>query len=433
MEFTVAAGAGLRANAAPVKARYQRFELKLTTGQLDESERESVERAMEQARPSTSTGTSTSGSTSSRSSGTTTTTTTTTTSSASATPSTHQHHHARGMTQALAELEMLQRAESLEPQQGAADPAAAMYSEGMAHARARLRSDSVVTEELDRWWNVAVGSLEAAGGAAGEAVLEKADYVAISRLLFKALMPIWDAAAAQRSAEEDWSAEAGGSQNYIERRSFLASLTLILTPTLTLTLTRTPTPTPAPTPALAFTLTLALALTRSFLDSLFQLADVWAEGPTPNEYANFLAGLFGAVTLPVTLLATGQCRLWRAEGAIAYGVEASGPQLAAEAAEVVEEAAAKAAAKASAKAAQAKARAKKMAAAKVSGPSHYSLRTTHYYSLRTHYYSLRTSYYYSRRRHRARLASSAAWWGGAPGGTVTRSVETPRGTRCRSQ
>ena len=46
-------------------------------------------------------------------------------------------------------------------------------------------------------------SLEVAGGATagGEAVLDRADYVAISRLLFKALMPIWDAAAAQRSAE----------------------------------------------------------------------------------------------------------------------------------------------------------------------------------------------------------------------------------------
>ena len=42
-------GAGLRANAAPVKARYQRFELKLASGQLDDSQRESHERAMEQA------------------------------------------------------------------------------------------------------------------------------------------------------------------------------------------------------------------------------------------------------------------------------------------------------------------------------------------------------------------------------------------------
>ena len=63
------------------------------------------------------------------------------------------------MTQALAELEMLdsastmQRAESLEQQQRATDPAAAMYSDGMAHARARLRNDPVVTEELHRWWS----------------------------------------------------------------------------------------------------------------------------------------------------------------------------------------------------------------------------------------------------------------------------------------
>ena len=90
-------------------------------------------------------------------------------------------------------------------------------------------------------WNAVADSLEVAGGATagGEAVLDRADYVAISRLLFKALMPIWDAAAAQRSAEEDWGADAGGSQNYIER--------------------------------------------RSFLDSLFQLADVWAEGATAED------------------------------------------------------------------------------------------------------------------------------------------------------
>ena len=51
-------------------------------------------------------------------------------------------------------------------------------------------------------WNAVADSLEATGGATagGEAVLDRAEYVAISRLLFKALMPIWDAAAAQRSA-----------------------------------------------------------------------------------------------------------------------------------------------------------------------------------------------------------------------------------------
>ena len=43
-------GAGLRSNAAPVRARYQGLQLQLDAGQLDDSQRESHARAMEQAR-----------------------------------------------------------------------------------------------------------------------------------------------------------------------------------------------------------------------------------------------------------------------------------------------------------------------------------------------------------------------------------------------
>ena len=70
------------------------------------------------------------------------------------------------------------------------------YAEGVAHARARLRNAPPVTAELDRWWHAAAASLELAGGGAepamadGEVVLDQAAYVAISRRLFKAPMPI---------------------------------------------------------------------------------------------------------------------------------------------------------------------------------------------------------------------------------------------------
>ena len=70
------------------------------------------------------------------------------------------------------------------------------YAEGVAHARARLRSAPQVAEELDRWWHAAAASLELAGGGAepemagGEVVLDQVAYAAISRRLFKALMPI---------------------------------------------------------------------------------------------------------------------------------------------------------------------------------------------------------------------------------------------------
>ena len=103
---------------------------------------------------------------------------------------------------ARAKLEQLERVQRAVPQGGTAGgatehAAAAMYADGMAHARARLRNAPPVAEELDRWWHAAAASLELAGGggaepekAGSEVALDKAEYTAISRRLFKALMPI---------------------------------------------------------------------------------------------------------------------------------------------------------------------------------------------------------------------------------------------------
>ena len=111
MERDQRQGAGLRANAAPVKARYQRFELKLASGQLDDSQRE---RAISSRQG------------------------------------------------ALAELEALDRVSKEQRQGDAAGRdgesegmanAAVMYSEGWWLERGRVRNDPVVTEELDRWWS----------------------------------------------------------------------------------------------------------------------------------------------------------------------------------------------------------------------------------------------------------------------------------------
>ena len=86
-------------------------------------------------------------------------------------------------------------------------------------------------------------------------------------------MPIWDGEAAQRSAEEEWGAEEGAAEGGELSQKLLGR--------------------------------------RPFLDALFQLADVWAEGGTADDYARFLTGLYSRVTLTVTLSAAGLRRLWR--------------------------------------------------------------------------------------------------------------------------
>ena len=56
-----------------------------------------------------------------------------------------------------------------------------------------------------------------------QATIGKPEYVRIGRCLFKAMMPTWDEAQAQQSAEDDWEQDAKGKPT-IDRRGFGESM-----------------------------------------------------------------------------------------------------------------------------------------------------------------------------------------------------------------
>ena len=134
-----------------------------------------------------------------------------------------------------------------------------MYGTFKLGTRAKLRTNPLIIAAIDAWWEVVLASLQAQGQLGAEvtatdrlqATVDKAEYVRIGRCLFKALMPVWDEADAQLSAEDDWEQDAKG-ESTIDR--------------------------------------------RSFGESMFQLVDLWTTGTDPAEYATFLDSLLEQAT-----------------------------------------------------------------------------------------------------------------------------------------
>ena len=134
-----------------------------------------------------------------------------------------------------------------------------MYGTFTLGTRSKLRTNPLIIAAIDLWWEVVLASLHAQGQLGAEvtatdrlqATVDKAEYVRIGRCLFKALMPVWDEAEAQLSAEDDWEQDAKGKPA-IDR--------------------------------------------RSFGESMFQLVDLWTTGTDPAEYALFLDGLLEQAT-----------------------------------------------------------------------------------------------------------------------------------------
>ena len=113
-----------------------------------------------------------------------------------------------------------------------------------------------------------------------QATIGKPEYVRIGRCLFKAMMPTWDEAQAQQSAEDDWEQDAKGKPT-IDRRGFGESMFQVgsrpAAAGLPLSSRAAPAPTPLP-PRGA------------------QLVDLWTTGTDPAEYVQFLDTLLEQAT-----------------------------------------------------------------------------------------------------------------------------------------
>lgn len=117
-------------------------------------------------------------------------------------------------------------------------------------ARAQIRYHNDVDEELQRWWQCSLTSMKEERRAHG--ILSKEDYVVLSLKLNKCMVPQFDEAEARAAAEVDWVNDSKGEAH----------------------------------------------LTRAtFMDCVFELADVWTRGLDPAEYVEFLRALFEHLTI----------------------------------------------------------------------------------------------------------------------------------------
>ena len=130
-----------------------------------------------------------------------------------------------------------------------------MYGTFTLGTRAKLRTNPLIVAAIDLWWEVVLASLQAQGQLGAEvtatdrlqATVDKAEYVRIGRCLFKALMPVWDEAEAQLSAEDDWEQDAKGKHT-IDRRGFGESMFQVSFRPATAGLALSSRAVPAPTP-----------------------------------------------------------------------------------------------------------------------------------------------------------------------------------------
>ena len=129
---------------------------------------------------------------------------------------------------------------------------AAMYTPEAIAARIQLRTHPDVITKLQLWWDTAIRSC---GAGPNALLLHKEAYMEVSRLLVKVLLPTFSPAEAEAAAEADWEADCRGKA----------------------------------------------ALSRArFMDSVFELADLWTHGISVREYVDFLDTLFLRVAEPVS-------------------------------------------------------------------------------------------------------------------------------------
>ena len=127
-----------------------------------------------------------------------------------------------------------------------------------AETRMALRLDASVVDELQRWWHVARAgteqqrSMNALLGTddADPDGLGESQFVLMSMLICKALMPQYDEDAAMQLAMDEWQQEAGDAESLHRER---------------------------------------------VMDAVFTVADLWTAGTSGAEYAGFLRNLWDQV------------------------------------------------------------------------------------------------------------------------------------------
>ena len=124
-----------------------------------------------------------------------------------------------------------------------------LYTEENERKRQSLRHHPAVEQALETWWTTAMSTIEA-DGRAKEEFLRKDDYIMVSKCMYKALIETYDEDEAIAEAEDDWEKDSQG------------------------------------TGALG---------KKLFLDAMFELADMWTETITAEEYRGFLDQLFQCV------------------------------------------------------------------------------------------------------------------------------------------
>lgn len=94
-----------------------------------------------------------------------------------------------------------------------------LYTADKIEARYSLRHHKLVIAELQRWWLTILRSRPKRSVEG----IEHDEYIELSKLIFKALIPSYNSADATASAEEDWIADCKGAP-FLSRGLFLDSL-----------------------------------------------------------------------------------------------------------------------------------------------------------------------------------------------------------------
>ena len=125
----------------------------------------------------------------------------------------------------------------------------AFYSKDSLKKRYELRHHDDVMEQLQLWWYTALRSMQS-GDVADAHELVRERYVEVSIRIYKAMIEDFDLREAEKSAADDWEHDSRGATTLGRER---------------------------------------------FMDSMFELADVWTHSMEPIEYSFFLKTLFGQV------------------------------------------------------------------------------------------------------------------------------------------
>ena len=160
---------------------------------------------------------------------------------------------------------------------------AAMHTLDAWEKRFALRRDPQVREVLHTgWWMTALRTLQAQAPDSDFTIMDKASYVRIYKLLFRALAGFskekYDASEAEQCADEDWASDSRDG----------------------------------------------VSMPRElFMDSLFQIADLYTESATASEYAMFLRKILLSCIVKGTDLASNNSVFWKSRPAKQKAVDSS--------------------------------------------------------------------------------------------------------------